>query len=541
MTRLVAPIVAFTAAAGLGWQWGHRPRDTSFPQPRGAVVPLATRAPTDPPAEALPDRGTVDVPLTLAGLLSVADPLNEYATRRRMAEALGTAGVDDLRRLVASGEWDPLPPSVGREIARALAERWLEVDAASVEKLLFEEKVETPADFAFAVLAGIARTRPGALVDRLGSPDSSRFSRLAQQTVRALSSQADFDSFEAAAAALGPFLGPMTERMAGPEGDSGKLKAGSNHISEPWREFLERWMARDPGAVERWASAQPAVIADNFASWAPLRDRWDDEFTHWAKAGTLRQNKDAQARASDPRATLHDSLERCLRNGEPENQPMVMRSWIADWANRDPAVAAEWLREKGPVTGDTQPLTVAAALARTDGPTAFEFARSFAEPLRWQVVQTSLMEWARRDFQAASRAAQELPAGPSWENALTGLAEVARDRPAAEAVEWAAHLPVTVRDTAARKLFVELAEQQPVEAAQHLATWLTSGREVDAGTIAAVAGEWGDAEPDAAAEWALQLPPEAKDRALERILPAWRSCDPEAAEAWEQQHAAGTP
>ncbi len=101
------------------------------------------------------------------------------------------------------------------------------------------------------------------------------------------------------------------------------------------------------------------------------------------------------------------------------------------------------------------------------------------------------MQWARRDFAAASRIAEAEPAGRSPDIALKGLAKIVTEYPMEQALPWAAKLRADVRETASRKIFTELAAQEPTAAAAGLNDWLTAGYAVVPEAAEAVTKEWG--------------------------------------------------
>ena len=320
----------------------------------------------------------VPIPGTLAEILAMRDPME------RAGALLGfvkTIPVDEiggvLKELRAgTGTWDP----EARLLAHLLLTRWAQEDADAAFASLENRSGKEGSGDAISILASLAATDPARAVSWLSDPEN----RMAQQ----------------------PGLASMLART-----------------------IAERWALQDPDAALQWAAGLPdrqrvgaySGIIGNIARTDPQRavtlameldpgDRQDvlgDIAETWARqspeaalawANSLEggDRADVLSEALSGWAQTAPGEAAAFLDGLPEE---VRADHVGDlgrtWAQQAPAEAAAWL--------GTQP--------ESDG--------------RADAMGHVLWNWTNTDPEAAAAWLGDLPAGPSYDNGVAGLAKAA--------------------------------------------------------------------------------------------------------------------
>lgn len=140
-----------------------------------------------------------------------------------------------------------------------------------------------------------------------------------------------------------------------------------------------------------------------------------------------------------------------------------------------------------------------------------------------------LRRWAAADGRAASAWAEQLPAGPTREDALSGVAIEWADANLKDAAAWARQLPdETERQPVLLAVANEAVRGDPIEALR-LAVELPGNNQRDE-LIRRAAMEWTSQDAAGAVTWAEQIPDETlRIRVLADEAVAWSDSDPASA------------
>lgn len=140
-----------------------------------------------------------------------------------------------------------------------------------------------------------------------------------------------------------------------------------------------------------------------------------------------------------------------------------------------------------------------------------------------------IRRWAEADGRAAAAWAEQLPAGPLRENALSLVAVERANTDLNSTVEWARQLPDAAEEqTLLLAAANEAVRTEPIDALR-IAVELATGVEVDE-IIRRAAMEWASKDASAAMEWAKSIPDEAlRHKVLSAEMIAWSETAPESA------------
>lgn len=147
-------------------------------------------------------------------------------------------------------------------------------------------------------------------------------------------------------------------------------------------------------------------------------------------------------------------------------------------------------------------------------------------------TRSLLRRWAKADGRAAAAWAEQLPAGPLRENALSSVAVEWASTDLNSTVEWARKLPdATEQQTLLLAAANEAVRTDPVEALR-LAVEFPEGTEGDE-TIRRAAMEWASKDAAGAMDWAKTIPDEAlRHIVLAAEMVAWSDSAPGPAAAF---------
>ena len=486
-----------------GWAARNSRPPTAGSSAEKTVVPRQS-APTSHGARRFPaDWATAkaSADLTTEALVAKIDPLQLTRARHDLLHVLENADSATLRRLLNElgdlADSDRTPKANVRRFVRdAVLEHWLKTDPEGVLAYATTRKPPLPESVLNRTLQQWATLDYGRLKTLRGETSGT----VKAAVEGAILANCPDTSFASALQAVGDILAGTFSSSRGALGlewsapDKARARFFAKFARSDWP-GLKAWLASAEGASFSKDPSLRGVLAgirsnDDIQSWLAQTD-----LNPGAVRTVIRGQDDIDSRKPwippkpEPLMTA-DEFQRWVLDQPQERQARETEKWIGKWTTRNPRVAADWIRQhRSDDWRGSQLIDLAGQLAQQDGAAAVDFAHQFDEPERWQIVQTALMQWARRDFATAARIAEAEPAGPSRDNALKGLAEIVTEYPMEQALPWAAKLPADVRDTASRKIFTELARQQPAAAAAGLSDWLAAGYSVSREAAEAVATE----------------------------------------------------
>jgi len=168
-------------------------------------------------------------------------------------------------------------------------------------------------------------------------------------------------------------------------------------------------------------------------------------------------------------------------------------------------------------------------MAPAEGLQAFRLLEE--KPLvRWsgEWVSRLVRRWAESDPSGAGDWATRMPPGPARQQAVREVAIAWADRALSESVAWVRQLPEEDRAGGLLAVAYEAARQAPLEALK-LALELAPDKEREE-LIACSIRQWAALSPQAAADWAGRIEdPALREQALMGIAITWGESDPRAA------------
>ncbi|MCD6049164.1 MAG: hypothetical protein K0Q55_567 [Verrucomicrobia bacterium] len=277
--------------------------------------------------------------------------------------------------------------------------------------------------------------------------------------------------------------------------------------------FYAGWDKAEPRAETAPVAAGKQVVATKYRSYGTRRGLvapYDSERSQWGEAlAKIRAEVDPELRASGLKAlTAGDADPRgaiswMLAEEADETAKEAGLGLLRQWAEKDPATAAAWLKES-----------------------------TMAKNLREEAVKQVALAWTGTSVAEAIRWAEGLPENERNRAVLQIADESTRTTPV-EALRLAAKLPSGAeRDGLIEHAAAEWTTKAPAEAAAW-AKGMVEG-EVKDRTMVAVISAWGDTDPAAAAEMAISSLPAGRplDDALVGIVQRWAQKEPENALAW---------
>ncbi len=277
--------------------------------------------------------------------------------------------------------------------------------------------------------------------------------------------------------------------------------------------FYASWDKTEPRAGTAPEVMGKQVVATKYRSYGTRRGPvapYDSERSQWETAlAKIRAEVDPELRASGLKAlTAGDADPRgalawMLAEDADETAKEAGLGLLRQWAEKDPATAAAWLKES-----------------------------TMAKNLREEAVNQVALAWMGTSVMEAIHWAEGLPESERNGAVLQIANESTRTMPV-EALRLAAKLPSGAeRDGLIEHAAAEWTTKAPAEAAAW-AKGMGEG-EVKDRTMVAVISAWSDTDPVAAAEMAIKSLPAGRplDDALVGIVQRWVQKEPESALAW---------
>ena len=203
------------------------------------------------------------------------------------------------------------------------------------------------------------------------------------------------------------------------------------------------------------------------------------------------------------------------------------------WVERDPGAALAWFEgQTGAADGLHQQVRdlLAQTLARNGRPdeVLVWMQQSLPKSIRQELYAPFFREWTRSDAATSTdRLAQLATSSPSaaWNDLLAQAAVQWAGADLDRAMAWAESLPEgQAKSQALAQMSWQWTEADPLAAAAYAA-----GHDNPA-MLRNVAAKWGETDPVAAVAWLAGLPDgDARNRAVESLVPVWAQKDPVAA------------
>lgn len=256
-----------------------------------------------------------------------------------------------------------------------------------------------------------------------------------------------------------------------------------------------------------------------------------DQAARAAKPGQIADKERPAPSRTDGGAPgdARDVLQAAMAGKNPVSRGELLQAWI----DRDPGAAIAWFAgQKGAADGLHQQARdlLAQTLARGGRPAEVLawMQQSLPANVRQELYAPFFREWTRSDAAAsAGRLAQLAASSPSaaWNDLLAQAAVQWAGADLDRAVAWAESLPEgQAKSQALAQMSWQWAEVDLQSAAAYAA-----GHDNPV-MLRNVAAKWGETDPVAAAAWLAGLPDgDARNRAVESLVPVWAQKDPVAA------------
>jgi hypothetical protein len=189
------------------------------------------------------------------------------------------------------------------------------------------------------------------------------------------------------------------------------------------------------------------------------------------------------------------------QTGQLASLPLVARTIAGSWAGNDLSAARTWVNQlPEEVRQQAMPSIVSAVLANSPTEAAELFANELSprqqEGASWWLAGN----WARQDFDAAARWAQNLPPSLAQQNAMGSLATVLAEKEPAKAAAWLDQLAAGPgRDAAVEKFSWAVKDRDPVGAIAWAASLSDATKRVK--QIEGLARNWMAYDAAAATQW----------------------------------------
>jgi hypothetical protein len=165
-----------------------------------------------------------------------------------------------------------------------------------------------------------------------------------------------------------------------------------------------------------------------------------------------------------------------------------------------------------------------ARLARVDPRGAFAVAQSLQGRSQALALQGVVLEWAQHDPAAAAEAAEQVGNRPARHGMLFGVASAYAQHDLEGALQWAQRLEPEEGAMAVSVVFGALAQRDPLDATARIAG--LTDETLQAHAASALASHWAELDPAAAARWAENLPDDELRRAvIGNVMRIWSQYD----------------
>jgi hypothetical protein len=208
------------------------------------------------------------------------------------------------------------------------------------------------------------------------------------------------------------------------------------------------------------------------------------------------------------------------------NRTMIMPVIAHHWVQSDPRAALDWILSAKLEDREQYVAAAAMTLARTDPDAALallpQLDENVARAFRVQIASALVSE---RSLAEAQAFIARFEGTPEYPRLVAGVIQgLARSEPRA-AVEMLERLPREEQDALSLPVFMRYAMQAPREAAE--AAVAVSERGGNRHLLQFVMQHWVQADPQAAEQWAEQMPPgHARDVAIQGLASHWSDLTP---------------
>ncbi len=482
---------------------------------------------------------------------------NTAATREALTAVFSQLAMGDPK--AAESALGGLGEGRKRVALRAMSSRLATQDPLKALGLLDRQKM-TPGDNAYGSVMAIwaQRDASGAAAYAEALPDGQQRSRALMYVSMTLARQ-DPDHAIAWAKSLPRSSESlnMVRNVIGNLASRDPQAALALTLQQPEREqrnlmrnVAQNWMYTDPDGAVAWIQtmeegAKRQQCLSGMASYAAWAGGQENLTTLMALLPKGRIRNDTLGEVADnmgyrdPEGSLA-----WARSLPQEDQDLVMGRLSAGLAFSDPHKAAALAAALPPSATSVQAVTqVASSWANKNPEEAIAWAATLeSEKARQDATAAALSQWADRDPEKAAGATGQIADSNARRTARNQIASTWAQKAPLEAEKWAASLPEAERYSALASVWSVTAGDDPRKAAASLAAALpgaggieaaSSGLAASAGTIA---NAWVNQNPQAAADWATQLPDgKAREAAMAAVADQWATTDTMAASTWINQ------
>lgn len=317
-------------------------------------------------------------------------------------------------------------------------------------------------------------------LQRLGSEVATTDQALALRMAGGITSQADRSDFlRGVVAAMADHDPLAAAQFALQQFSPGALQADALRIS------LGKWGAANPRDAYAWADSNLS---------GPVRDEAINALvSHWA-------------------ANAPDQAAKWFSETGSTSQPLLT-ALVGSWAAKSPADAARWVETLPDAINRDTGRVVAAREWAAQNPT--EAAAAYPNPPP-ELAAVLADIWGSSNPADAAHWVNQLPQGPSREEAAATLATVWAASDINAAAAWSANLPdPSVRAAAVEHIAATWGAIDPDNAIAWLGTQPDNLR--DRGYLGAY-NSWAGTDPDGLADWISQLPPSPQSDTARRSL-----------------------
>lgn len=227
----------------------------------------------------------------------------------------------------------------------------------------------------------------------------------------------------------------------------------------------------------------------------------------------------------DPQAAIQ-AIESLRERSQRE---MLLQMAVQGWSQTDPQKAAEWVLARPPSHARAQLLSSAlSAVVAKDPSAALAMLDRLSATERERIMPSVLMNWARREPQAAAAWLQKQDDVQKRQDALVMLANAYAERDPDEAMRWASSLPEETAQLVMGQVIERIARDDP-ERASIVVRQMKEGPQ-RASAVSRVAQVWAQWDPRAALSWVqMQSGSDVTPDLYRGIFGQWAIYDPEAA------------